>query len=184
MSETEQQETEVVTGIIEGVTQKKSDTWQVGVKPDGSQYTKNLWTKDAELVKSLTEKFGQQGAFVCKASYWKNSEGAQVRSLWIASVGEEGDTAGVQNAQNATVAGAQADGMTPEKWDAKERRDLRSRAWAQTISLAVHTIRPEELKDENAIKETFVRLQIMQRKIYEDVAQSFAYPADQEDIPF
>lgn len=92
MSTTEQErEIEIVAGVIEGVIQKKPDTWQVAVKPDGSQYDKKLWTKDAELVQSLTAKLGQHGAFVCGASYWTNQSGTQVRSLWINSMGEDGD---------------------------------------------------------------------------------------------
>ena len=89
MSETER-EIEVVVGVIQGVIQKKADTWQVEVQPDGSQYTKKLWTKDAELVAAMGAKFGQQGAFVCSASYWQGPNG-QVRSLWINHAADEAD---------------------------------------------------------------------------------------------
>lgn len=179
----EERETEIVAGVIEGVTQKRPDTWQVGVKPDGSQYTKNLWTKDAELVSALTEKLGQHGAFVCSASYWENKSGQQVRSLWINSVGEAEAAAASSDvsepaARTARVSSPQ-DGMTPEKWDAKERRDYRSRAWAQTISAFQHTIKLEEDP-----KDVFLRLQPFQRKVYEDICGMFSYPADDSDIPF
>ena len=85
----EERETEIVAGVVEGVTQKRPDTWQVEVKPDGSKYTKKLWTKDEELVEALGEKLGQHGAFVCNASYWENQSGKQVRSLWISEVSDE-----------------------------------------------------------------------------------------------
>ena len=84
MTETQERETELVVGTIGGITQKKADTWTVAVSPDGSQYAKNLWTKDAELVESLSTKLGQIGAFVCGASYW-SKDGKQIRSLWITS---------------------------------------------------------------------------------------------------
>lgn len=123
MSEQER-ETELVAGVIEGVTQKRQDTWQVAVKPDGSQYTKNLWTKDSELVSALTAKLGQHGAFVCNASYWTNNSGQQVRSLWIS---EESGEAGV-SAPSAPSPGAAApaprasspDQMTKEEWARKD----------------------------------------------------------------
>ena len=91
MTETEQREIEVVQGTIKGVIVKGTDKWQVEVQPDGSQYTKKLWTKDAELVAWVPEKIGQHSAFVCEASYWTNSDGKQVRSLWVQSSGPDGE---------------------------------------------------------------------------------------------
>lgn len=124
MSEEEQKEIEVVQGVIEGVTQKKPDTWQVEVKPEGSQYTKKLWTKDAELVTSLTAKLGQAGAFVCGASYWTNNEGKQVRSLWINGLSDGTETSTERVA--APAAAPQAvlkttnDVMTKDEWARKD----------------------------------------------------------------
>lgn len=119
----EERETEIVAGVIEGVTQKRPDTWQVGVKPDGSQYTKNLWTKDSELVAALTDKLGQHGAFVCSASYWENKSGQQVRSLWINSVGEEAAaTASASSEPSARTArvSSPSDQMSKEEWARKD----------------------------------------------------------------
>lgn len=124
MSETTtERETEVVQGTIEGVTQKKPDTWQVVIRPEGSQYTKNLWTKNGELVTALTAKLGQSDAFVCHASYWTNNSGQQVRSLWIAHEGAESAPQGNgAAAQPVTRPKAQSgsDAMTKEDWAAKD----------------------------------------------------------------
>ena len=38
MTETAERETELVAGVIGGITQKKADTWTVAVTPEGSQY--------------------------------------------------------------------------------------------------------------------------------------------------
>ena len=84
----EEREIELVAGTIGGITQKKADTWTVAVTPEGSQYSKNLWTKDADLVVALGAKLGEAGAFVCGASYWTMNDGKQVRSLWIDSVAD------------------------------------------------------------------------------------------------
>jgi hypothetical protein len=83
MSETQERETEFVAGVIQGITQKGADKWQVAVQPDGSNYAKNLWTKDADLVDSLGALIGQHRAFVCGVSHWTMNDGKQVRSLWI-----------------------------------------------------------------------------------------------------
>jgi len=183
MSVTEEKEIEVVAGTIEGVIQKKPDTWQVEVRPDGSQYTKKLWTKDAELVQALSGKLTQAGAFVCSASYWTNQSGTQVRSLWIQN---ESDGSEPTQSVATPVAARQAqsnngsEGMTPEKWDAKERRDYRSRAWAQTISALTHTIKVDE-----PASDVFVRLYALQRKIYRDIVRDFDPEAfEDDDVPF
>lgn len=183
MSEVAEKETEIVVGIIGGITLKKEGTWTVSVTPDGSQYSKNLWTKDAELVATLSGKMGQQGAFVCNASYWRRpGANEDTRSLWIDSASE--DTApGIQNATPSEHVPSQngSEGMTPEKWDAKERRDYRSRAWAQTLAAFQHTIKVEEDP-----VDVFVRLQPFQRKVFVDVCEMFAYPSTDvdENIPF
>jgi hypothetical protein len=88
MSETQERETEYVAGVIQGITQKKADTWTVDVST-GGQNPRHLWTKDANLVDALSAKIGQHGAFVCGASYWQHPQHGQVRSLWIDSVEDE-----------------------------------------------------------------------------------------------
>lgn len=181
MSE-EQQEQEVVSGVIEGVTQKKPDTWQVVVKPAGSQYTKKLWTKDAELVTALTAKLGMQGAFVCNASYWTTQSGAQVRSLWINSLsdGIPGEAISVGGSVRASGNALPHTETQTVDWDAKERRDYRSRAWAQTISALTHTIKTDE-----PAGEVFRRLHALQRMIYRDIVRDFDSEAfADDDVPF
>lgn len=179
MSETTTERPTVnVVGIITGIIQKKADTWQVAVKPEGSEYTKNLWTKDADLIESLSARIGQQGGFICGSSTWTNQSGQEVKSLWINAVASAAAmptlTAGNAPAQQGQFVEAQA-----VDWDAKERRDFRSRAWAQTISAFQHTIKTDETP--NAV---FIRLQEFQRLVYQDVCGMFAYPEDGSDLPF
>ena len=157
----EEKETEIVAGVLEGVTQKRPDTWQVAVKPEGSQYAKNLWTKDSTLVESLGAKLGQHGAFVCNASYWTNNSGTQVRSLWIAGEAEEG-------AESAPAA-PRASGPTPqpeekmskEEWKRKDSA-IHKMACIKTAADALkHTIPSEpEHKDLVAFNERVLTLAI------------------------
>ena len=82
-------EQEQVIGVVTGIITKAADKWQVAVLPDSStQYTKNLWTKDAALVQSLSTMIGQRLAFLCNVSHWSMQDGTPVRSLWIETTGQ------------------------------------------------------------------------------------------------
>ena len=84
----QQSDSEVVTGVVTGIIDKGGDKWQVAVKTDpSSQYSKNLWTKDGDLVHQLRQLFGTAMSFQCGVSHWTNAQGAPVRSLWINGVG-------------------------------------------------------------------------------------------------
>lgn len=82
-----QAETEVVSGIIQGIVQKGADKWQVEVNI-GQQNPRRLWTKDAALVGQLSMMIGQQTSFLCGISHWTNQQNQPVRSLWINGVGQ------------------------------------------------------------------------------------------------
>jgi len=82
-----ERETEQIIGTVSGIVQKGPDKWQAVVVPDGSQYAKNLWTKDAGLIGSLSQMIGQRLAFACNVSHWNMQDGTPVRSLWIDAVG-------------------------------------------------------------------------------------------------
>ncbi len=131
MSEQAERETELVAGVIGGITQKKADTWTVAVTPDESQYAKNLWSKDVDLIESLSTKIGQAGAFVCSVSVWQR-DGKDIRSLWIetkseavgASLSEDPNTVapGPTETRSTPAAAPRAGSseMTKEEWARKD----------------------------------------------------------------
>ena len=86
----QQQESERVSGTVTGIVVKGADRWQVTVMPQGSQYARNLWTKDGALVNDMQMRVGQAFDFLCGISRWTNASGQPVRSLWINSVGAFG----------------------------------------------------------------------------------------------
>ena len=89
MSTAEQQrEVEVVVGTVSGITSKGPDKWTIAVSPDGSQYSRNLWTKDVGLSQALPNYVGRRLAFTCGVSHWTNQQNQPVRSLWINEVSE------------------------------------------------------------------------------------------------
>ena len=164
MSETAQRETELVAGVIGGITQKKADTWTVQVTPDGAKYAKNLWTKDADLVQSLSAKIGQVGAFVGSLGAPYTVDGKEVRSWWIQSEADgvgptEEEIQAVVSAQPVDrvatpVAAPQAkssgEGMSKEEWARKDSA-IHKMACIKTAADALkHTIpsepRPEDLR--------------------------------------
>ena len=83
----EQQETEVVRGQVAKIIDKGSGRWQIAVQPEGSQYTRDLWTKEEPLVNSMRQQVGQWFDFLCTFSHWTNPQGQPVRSRWIKSFG-------------------------------------------------------------------------------------------------
>ena len=132
MSETAEKEIEIVGGTIGGITQKKADTWTVAVTPEGSQYAKNLWTKDTELVESLSTKIGQAGAFVTSPSYW-TLDGKQVRSLWI-----QGESDGTEVSTPKPASSVATPAAAPQSALVKTSNDVMTKdEWARKDS-AIH----------------------------------------------
>lgn len=154
MSETEVRETELVTGTIESVITKGEGRWQIVVKPDGSQYTKNLWTKSQSHMEAATAKIGQHGGFPCSVSHWTNQDGKPVRSLWLEGI-EEG---GAQNLPNATVSPpaaapaaaprASTDGMTKEEWARKDSAIHKMACIKTAVEALKHTMPSDPSHDD------------------------------------
>ena len=107
-------EPELVTGTITGVVAKGGDKWQAIVQPDGSQYTKNLWTKDANLAGQLAQMVGQRQSFLCGSSHWTNAQGQPVRSLWINGVGPQAEQRGVDPTPTQQIAQPQQFQQQPQ----------------------------------------------------------------------
>ena len=128
-------ETEQIVGNLTGIVQKGPDKWQAVVVPDGSEYGKNLWTKNQSLINSLSTMIGTRLAFACNVSHWER-EGIPQRSLWIDVVGraEVGSPAMqgppyVQQAQQAQQSNLPTPQVAaPPSQDTKEQRIHRQTA--------------------------------------------------------
>jgi hypothetical protein len=116
MQQPQQGNEEVVTGQVTAVIAKGGDKWQIAVQPQGSQYTKNLWTKDAGLVQQMSQNINSHYSFVCGPSYWQMADGKQVRSLWINTVTAPGMAGVSQPAQPL-----QPSHTPPQGWEQAER---------------------------------------------------------------
>lgn len=82
----DQREQVQIIGTVAGATQKSPENFQIQVVPDGSQNSKNLWTKDRDCVAWNMSQVGNRVAFLCNVSHWER-QGQQVTSLWIEQYG-------------------------------------------------------------------------------------------------
>jgi hypothetical protein len=79
-------ETEIVTGVVQGIVAKGDSKWQVEVNV-GQQNPRRLWTKDEGVVQAMMGMIGQTLSFQCGKSHWTNNSGQPVTSLWVNGYG-------------------------------------------------------------------------------------------------
>ena len=165
---------ETIVGVLDGITEKPTGWTDIMVRVEGWQYPVKLQTKLEPLIE-LARAAGtetMEWEFKTRVSDQINPKsGKPFTDRYFEGVAPVGTTP-----QNAN-ASPTSESSEPVDWDNKERRDYRSRAWAQTLGAFTHTIKVDEDP-----KDVFLRLQPFQRKVYEDVCQSFAYAVD--DVPF
>lgn len=177
-------EVSVVVGTVQGITEKPSGWTSVEILVPGKNYPVRLDTKRTEVIDQVRAVGAQTATFSyteVESDKINEKSGRPYINRYLEAV-ELGATEAAQEVSNRSTAGGSQSHYTEEevaRFEAKERRDFRSRAWAQTISAFQHTIKVDEDPEQ-----VFLRLQPFQRKLYEDVCQSFAYASDQSDIPF
>lgn len=172
-------ETVELVGTLEGITEKPSGWYQVQIAVPGKQYPVKADTKKTEIieaVRAVGEAVATWTITETESEKTNPNSGKPYINRYLEGVELGGAAA-------STAGGTQEQSRYSEddiaRFEAKERRDYRSRAWAQTLGAFQHTIQTEE----NA-EEVFARLQPFQRKVYEDVCGLFAYPPNEDDIPF
>lgn len=187
-----------VVGKYDGIKEKQSGWFEVEVAVPGKNYPLRLATKSNTLLDAVRATAGEIATYHYKETDSQRinpNTGNPYKNRYLEGV-EPGATAAAQAASNASNAGGTKEDVD---WDAKERRDFRSRAWAVTISAFQHTIKP----DENPL-DVFARLHPFQRAMYEDVVRELETsgqspqqaaplqqsleadepPHDEDDIPF
>lgn len=186
MSEQAEREIELVAGTIGGITQKKADTWTIQVTPPGSNFAKNLWTKDADLVTSLSAKIGQEGAFVGSLGASYMVQGKEVRSWWIDHASD-----GTENLPVATPAAAPkatTSQPAPRVYapDLKDRMIVRQSALKAAAEIVAAS--PSAHPDYDAALETMKAAQRFETWVYRDIADPPSsgpeLSAHDQEIPF
>ena len=153
MSSVAPQETEVISGTVTQIITKGNDKYVIEVTPQGSQFGKNLWTKDAGLVQQMAGSVGQAFDFVCRRSHYTRQDGQPGSSLWINQLAMFGSTpvaptvqipgtgavqpvAGPVNTQGAPV--QQTQGLPTLAPMEKEERIMREHAMSVVAQMLPH----------------------------------------------
>lgn len=169
-----------IVGTLIGIMEKPSGWMQVQIEVPGKQYPVKADTKKAEIIEQARAVGEAVATWTIKEVESENIN-PNTSKPYINRYLEGVELGGT--AADATAGGSPDQARYSEediaRFEAKERRDYRSRAWAQTLGAFTHTIKVDE-----SVEEVFLRLQPFQRKVYEDVTGLFAYPPDQSDIPF
>lgn len=183
-----------VVGTCSAVEQKPGSEWmRFMVEVAGNNYPLRLDTRDEDVITKAKAVGAQVATWTINE---KESDKINPRNNKhyinryledVALGGEPGfDSSRADGASSGGGSGqyTQAD---IDRFDEKDRRDFRSRAWGQTTATFAHTIK----EDEDPVL-VFNRLKPFQRLIYEDIVQGLAEapkesgglsPAD-DDIPF
>jgi hypothetical protein len=154
-----------VVGKFDGIKEKASGWFEVEVQVPGKNYPVRLATKSTSLLDKVRDAAKASEGNVLTFHY-KESEsskenpntGKPYMNRYLEDV-EAGATA----VANTASGNSQKDNVD---WDAKDRRDFRSRAWAQTISAFAHT-----LKADDEPTEVFLRFRPFQQALYHDIVQ-------------
>ena len=182
---------QTVVGTCSAMEQKPDSEWtRFLVEVQGNQYPLRLDTRDDDVIaaaKAVGAQVATWSINVKESDKINQRSGKPYINRYLEGVAL-GGTPGTGAVQSGGGSGqyTQAD---IDRFDEKDRRDFRSRAWGQTTATFAHTIK----NDEDPIL-VFNRLKPFQRLIYEDIVQGLAEdpagkgeagppPAD-DDIPF
>lgn len=174
-----------IIGELKGITEKPNGWHEVEVLGTGQQYTKKLATKKDEIVAlARAVGIGNVGTFTYKESDGNenpNRPGTFYKNRYLEDA-EPGASAEAQAAVAAQAPTASGSSDVPkEVWEAKERRDFRSRAWAQAITASAHTARSDETP-----QQIYERVHPLARLIFVDVVRNLTDQEAEDDpeIPF
>lgn len=157
-----------VVGKYKEIKEKASGWYEVEVDI-GKQYPLRLATKRTSLLDAVRATKGATSTYTYKESESERineNTGKPYTNRYLEGV-EVGGAAG-----SGSTAGGNAGGKENVDWDAKERRDFRSRSWAITISAFSHTIKPED--DPIMV---YNSLKAFQQLLFEDICGDFGQTA-------
>jgi hypothetical protein len=184
MSETETKtETKKITGPCVEISERNG--WTSFSVDTGGEHPVRLSTKLEAIIQAARGVGGDVATWTFKESDGNpnpNRPGTFYKNRYLDKVelagGTDGDkTDTTSSTPEQTTLPIETTGQNVD-WDAKERRDYRSRTWAITVSAFTHTIKTEEDP-----VEVFKRLLPFQTRLYFDVVRELGQP-DDDSIPF
>jgi len=184
-------ETKVVVGKCVEIVDKPDTEWVKFNIDVGTQYPLGLSTKKESIIQAARAVGGEVATWTFKESQGNenpNKPGSYYMNRYLDKVEVGALGAAPGPSPTTTSVGAPSQQQTtlpiettsdPVDWDAKERRDYRSRSWAITVSAFTHTIKA----DEDPV-EVFKRLLPFQIRLYHDVVRELGNLDEENDIPF
>lgn len=155
-----------VVGTNGGITERSNGWFEVAVAVPGKQYPVKLSTKKTEIIDAVRA-LGQGVVGTFSYTEMESDRINERTNKPFINRYLDGVVAGGTPATTPTASGSGGSTqMTNEDWNAKERRDFRSRSWAHTISAMHHTIAVDE---DPAL--VFARLKQLQVAIYRDIVR-------------
>lgn len=173
-------DTLTVVGTNGGIEEKPTGWFVVSVLVPGKEWPIKLETKRTALIDAVRSTQGGVSTFSYterESDRINERSGKPYVNRYLEGVELGGQTQLPTGNTGGGGAAAPAGGNSGTvDWDAKERRDYRSRAWAQTISAFAHTVRADEPVDA-----VFGRLWPFQKLVYEDIVRDLAedHPSQQ-----
>lgn len=183
-----------VVGTCTAVEQKPGSEWmRFMVEVQGDKYPQRLDTRDEDVI-TAAKAVGAQVATWTFNEVESDKINPRSNKPYINRYLEEVELGGVpgtgaQSGQSSGGGGGGGSNYSPEeiaRFDERERRDYRSRAWGQTLGAFENTIKPDD--DPILI---FAKLKPFQRLVYEDIVGELAKPPAEsglsqadDDIPF
>jgi hypothetical protein len=186
--EEEYRMSQTAVGVLEGIEERAGGWHRFSISMPGKQYPLKLDTKHAETITAAREVIG-------KLATWEYTEKEADKinphtnqpyiNRYLEGVelgaSDEAQAAAASSPSEISTAGGNSEQMTKADWEAKERRDFRSRAWAQAITASQHTA----LSDETA-QQIYDRIHPLARLIFVDIVRNLTDDEERDDpyVPF
>jgi hypothetical protein len=175
---------EQYVGTLIGVMSKPGSDWHtIEISVPNLRYPVKADTKKAEIIEKVN-------AVGTEVATWTVNEvesdktnpksGKPYINRYLEDVAAGGEIAPTADARQPATSTASGSEKSEVDWDAKERRDYRSRAWGQTLGAFQHLISKEDRENPAAL---FESLHSFQRLVYLDIVRDL-HQEDDDDLPF
>lgn len=178
---------ETIVGTCQSTEQKPGSEWvRFLIEVQGNKYPVRADTRDPDII-AAGRGVGAEVATWTLNVVESDKVNPRNNKPYINRYLEAVELGGTPGQGAAAAGGGQYTQADIDRFDEKDRRDFRSRAWAQTISAFHHTVKT----DEDPIL-VFNRLKPFQKLLYEDIVQGLAEEPkapelsqnDDSEIPF
>lgn len=180
---------ETAVGVLQGIEERQGGWHRFSIALPGMQYPLKLDTKQEDIIDAARATMGEPATF-----FYKEKDADKINphtnkpyvNRYLegveAGVSPAAEAAAAQTSQKSPAGGKSGE-MSKEDWEAKERRDYRSRAWGQVLGATEHLITKDDVVTADAAHALFDRLHPLQKMVYRDIVRDI-HQEDDDDVPF